>query len=208
MGAIEDIKNRRSIRKFKSRKVDDDIVTQILEAGCLAPSGSNSQPWKFLVVRSEETKSKLAQGCFNQSFIAQASFAIVLLGDFKTYRKRIRRAKELLDCGAVEPRNDEEFTKGYKEQVLSNQNEQAVITANCMLAGENMVIAAQALGLGSCWITLLKQQQLCELFSLPKHLFVVAVISVGYPDQQPKQRPRYELKDIAWNEKIGEGWNL
>lgn len=206
MGAIKTIEQRRSIRKFTQEIVKDSKITQILEAGRLAPSGSNSQPWKFMVVRNQERKEAVMNACYGQKFIAQAPFVMVLLGDFKAYKQRIKRTKELIKTGAVEARADAEFAKGYREHVLMDKNEVLSIVSNCMIAGQNMVLAAEEMGIGSCWVMLMKQDELREALNLEDHLFVVAVIPMGYAAQEPNARPRYDLQDIAWDEEVGKAW--
>src|SRR5574341_581917 len=79
------IEQRRSIRKFKSDAVPDEHIMALLDAGRLAPSGCNAQPWRFKVVKDKETKSKLAQAAYNQSFIADAPVVLVCCADTKAY---------------------------------------------------------------------------------------------------------------------------
>ncbi len=71
------IRTRRSIRRYKSKDIPNDVLFRILESARIAPSGNNRQPWRFVVVRDEEKKKKIAQACYDQSFIAQAPLVIV-----------------------------------------------------------------------------------------------------------------------------------
>jgi len=80
MEVLEAIKTRRSIRRYKSRPVPEEILKEILSAARLAPSGNNAQPWKFIIVTDEELKLKLVQACKNQKFIAEAPIVIVGCG--------------------------------------------------------------------------------------------------------------------------------
>ena len=206
MKTFEAISSRRSIRKFKDTPIENDKLGMILDAGRLAPSGWNSQPWKFLVIRGQQKKDAIMEACYGQKFIGQAPAIIVLLGDYDAYRKRIRRSKELVKLGAVEPRVDEDFITGYREHVLQDANAVLSIAANCMIAGQNMVLAAETLGIGSCWVMLMKKEMLCDILGLTENLFPIAVIPMGYPDQSPASRPRYELTEIAWDEEVGRSW--
>ncbi|MEO0075389.1 MAG: nitroreductase family protein [candidate division WOR-3 bacterium] len=70
------IKNRKSIRKYKPNPIAEDILNRILEAGRLAPSAKNIQPWKFIVIKDQNIKEKLVSACRNQEFIAQAPIVI------------------------------------------------------------------------------------------------------------------------------------
>jgi len=72
MDVFEAIKNRRSIRAYKTDPIDDKTITKLLEAMRLAPSGKNLQPWKFIVVKDPNIKEELVPACRNQTFIAKA----------------------------------------------------------------------------------------------------------------------------------------
>ncbi|RLI37815.1 nitroreductase [Candidatus Bathyarchaeota archaeon] len=80
MEFYEVIRTRRSIRSYKPDPVPEDVLRRVLEAARIAPSGSNRQPWKFIVVRDEEVKRRLVEACHNQSFIAEAPVVIVACG--------------------------------------------------------------------------------------------------------------------------------
>ena len=76
----EAIRNRYSVRAYADKPVEDEKLARVLEAARLAPSGSNRQPWKFVVVRDAETRAKLAVACNNQKFVGQAPVVIVGVG--------------------------------------------------------------------------------------------------------------------------------
>ena len=77
MDVIEAIKTRRSVRSYQDKPVEPDKLQQVLEAARLAPSASNSQDWKFVVVQDPQTRQALAKACHNQAFVAQAPVVIV-----------------------------------------------------------------------------------------------------------------------------------
>ena len=81
MDLFETVEKRRSIRKFRPKPIPDKDLKKILEAGRLAPSGGNRQPWSFVVVRKPETKKKLAAVANLQRFIADADTVLIALGD-------------------------------------------------------------------------------------------------------------------------------
>ena len=81
MDLFETVEKRRSIRKFKPNPIPDKNLKKILEAGRLAPSGGNRQPWSFIVVRKPETKKALAMAANLQRFIADADTILIALGD-------------------------------------------------------------------------------------------------------------------------------
>ena len=80
MDFLELVKLRYSVRSYLSRPVEQDTLDRILEAVRLAPSGSNRQPWKFVLVRDEEIRRRLAAACSNQQFIAQAPVVVAGVG--------------------------------------------------------------------------------------------------------------------------------
>lgn len=80
MDFYEVIRTRRSIRSYKPDPIPNDVLMRILEAARIAPSGSNRQPWKFILVKNEELKKKLAAACHNQMFIAEAPVVVVACG--------------------------------------------------------------------------------------------------------------------------------
>ena len=73
---MEAIRKRKSVRKYLNKKVEEDKLSAVLEAGRLAPSASNRQEWRFIIVRDQVSKKKLAEAANNQSFIAEASIVI------------------------------------------------------------------------------------------------------------------------------------
>ncbi|MBS7648705.1 MAG: nitroreductase family protein [Candidatus Bathyarchaeia archaeon] len=80
MDFYEVIRTRRSIRSYRPDPIPDEVLMRILEAARIAPSGTNRQPWKFIIVKNEELKRKLAAACHNQMFIAEAPIVIVACG--------------------------------------------------------------------------------------------------------------------------------
>lgn len=205
MNTFDAISKRRSIRKFKSDPVPRELITRCLEAARLAPSGTNCQPWKFLVVRDADKRRDIMDASFGQPMFGQAPVVIVLLGDTKAYRKRLRTGQELIETGALTREDGDRAMAAYKEMTSVNDDSTAIIM-NCVLAGENMVLEATDLGLGSCWVMLFKKERISEVFGLPKHLFPVALIPLGYPDQDPLPRPRYALGEVAFDGTVDRPW--
>ena len=76
----EVVRTRRSVRSYSSAPVSDEVLSRVLEAARIAPSGSNRQPWKFILVRDENLKKELVSLSGGQSFIAQAPLVIVAYG--------------------------------------------------------------------------------------------------------------------------------
>ncbi len=89
MKILDIIRERRSVRKYKSDPIPDDVMGRVLEAARLAPSGKNGQPWKFILVEDQEMKEKLAEASRGQMFIANAPVVIVACGfPDKSYQRQ------------------------------------------------------------------------------------------------------------------------
>ncbi|MER3446995.1 MAG: hypothetical protein C4291_09200 [Candidatus Dadabacteria bacterium] len=81
MDTFECIRKRRDIRSYIKKDVPDDVIGKIIEAGRLAPSAMNGQPWHFIVIKNKETLKELGQFCLSGRFIVDASFAVVVVTD-------------------------------------------------------------------------------------------------------------------------------
>jgi nitroreductase len=71
------IRTRRSVRKFLKKGIPDEVLERILEVARVAPSGDNRQPWRFVVVKDDQRKKKIARACYEQDFVTQAPVVIV-----------------------------------------------------------------------------------------------------------------------------------
>ena len=172
---IDIIEKRRSIRKYKETPVEDDKLMQIINCGRLAPSDSNTQPWNFIIVRSEEMRKKVALVSHNQEWMAAAPVFIVSVADIRVAIKD------------NVPISIDEDTPGI---------ELKQIIIDTAIAVENMVIAAEALGLATCWITWYTQEEIRQILGIPSDKYVVSIILLGYADQEPKARPRRPIEDL------------
>jgi nitroreductase len=200
----EAIRQRRSVRSFLDKPVPREMIDEIVEAARLAPSGSNRQPWRFLVVTDPEERTKLRQICWDQAFIEQAPVVFVCCADLAAYSKvsRLKRSQEFIDYGVTKTLSgrfaDPEFRAALANMPDSDLNVfVAPAVANTYIAIEHMVLTATALGLGCCWVGALGGEgEIHELFNLPRTLIVAAVLPVGYTDVLPSPRPRISLSEI------------
>ncbi|MGB9769265.1 MULTISPECIES: nitroreductase family protein [Caldisericum] len=74
---LEAILKRRSVRNYQEKDVEEEKLKEVLEAGRLAPSACNIQPWKFVVIKDKETRKKMVSACANQKFVGEAPVLIV-----------------------------------------------------------------------------------------------------------------------------------
>lgn len=200
----EAIHQRRSIRSFRSDPVPEEVIHQILQAARLAPSGSNRQPWRFIIVTDAAEKARLRQICLDQAFIEQAPVVFVCCADLTAYSQatRKKRYQEFINHGVMETLSGRFADPGYRASLLAEPEPElrAFLTAavaNTYIAVEHMVLTATALGLGTCWVGALGDEGEIEaFFGLPATTVVVAVLPVGYPTMVPPPRPRVSLSDI------------
>lgn len=207
----ETITARRSIRKFSPDDVPEVVVEQMLEAARLAPSGSNIQPWRFIVVRDKETRKELRNICMGQKFIEEAPVVIVCYADLDRYSQQSRkqRRQEFAESGVLETLSgrfaDPKFYASM-ETAPPMPREQMVTMAmaNTYIAIEHLVLTAAALGLGTCWVGASNStEKLNRLFGLADNYLAAAVVPVGYPDGDiPPQRPRLEPEEILLKPKV------
>ena len=200
----EAINQRRSIRSFRSDPVPGDAILAILEAARLAPSGSNRQPWRFIVVTDKDEKAGLRKVCFDQAFIEEVPVVFVCCIDLTAYAKaaREKRSQEFMDYGVTETLSGYFADPAIRELFLNapdtdlNAHFMSAL-ANTYIAVEHMVLTATALGLGSCWVGAIGSvDEMNTLFHLPPTTIVVALLPVGHPVKIPPPRPRISLDAI------------
>jgi Nitroreductase len=189
---------RRSIRKFKPDLVAEHLVTELLEAARLAPSGSNLQPTRFIVIKTKEAREKLKY-CTPLQFVHEAPVVMVCLADTHALDARGQRMIELKEAGAfvgtpLESADIGEIAKS--RNTMSEAEATAYLRLNAAIAIEHIVLRATDLGLGSCWVMMFDREQARKAFEIDKRYIVVALLPIGYPDQNPGQRPRISAKEI------------
>ncbi len=192
------ISMRRSIRKFKPDPVPDELINEMLDAARLAPSGSNLQPSRFLVLKSKEAKEKLRK-CTPLKFVREAPAVIVCCVDTGVFSKRELRYKELGEAGAFIDVVFEEgdFSEAIKKRnTMSEADALAYLKFNVAIAVDHLTLMAVNLGLGTCWIGMFDREAVEREFEIDKRYHVVALIPVGYPDQRPAARPRISSEEI------------
>ena len=198
-GAIE---KRRSIRKFKTNPVPDEHITDLLNAARLAPSGCNAQPWRFKIIKDQETKLKLSKAAYDQSFIAEAPVVLVCCADIKGYLEgTVSGIQDIGKIGAVEDRIVKILLKRAEQMELQmkfmNKDQLGLrIAFNVAIAVEHIVLRALDFGIGSCWVRLIDEQMIKAIFSWDENIHVVALLPIGYPAESPPPRKRLKIEEI------------
>ncbi len=201
MEVLEVIQNRRSIRKFKPDEVPEEYIHQLIEAGRLAPSGTNLQPARYIVIKSEEARTKL-KDCTPLPFVSAAPAIIACCVDTNSITSTGERMKELKEAQAFvdTPLNnaDENYNKG--KQSIDTASLKAYLNLNVAIAIDHITLRATDLGLGSCWVMMFDKEKVKALLNLEDRYDVLALLPIGYPDQTPKQRPRLDYNEVLLKE--------
>ena len=184
MEVLEAIKTRRSIRRYKTDPIDDKTIKTVLEAARWAPSWGNTQCWRFIVVRDNNIKAKLAKTLIkvekgdtlvdNPSIEAISSAPVVIVACAELGKSGYELGKSATDKGDW----------WYMYDVA--------------LAMQNLVLAAHSLGLGTVTVGAMDARKAASILEVPEGFCVVEIIPLGYPDQEPKIRPRKELSEIIF----------
>ncbi len=190
------IATRRSIRKFTPGDISADTVRLLLDAARLAPSGSNLQPSRFIVVQSSAAKEAL--GRFTPyKFIVQAAVIFVCCADLTAITSRETRIGELLQEGAFDGVDIDMSDPSATSPIMDAQAVKAYLSMNAAIAIEHIVLKAVDLGLGSCWLGRFDRDKVKEFLELDESIHPVVLLPVGYPDQSPKARPRFPLDKLV-----------
>lgn len=184
---IEAIKKRRSIRAYEPKPVSKDPLNLIIEAGNEAPSAMNSQPWRFVVITDTEAKRKLLKAALPQ---AKKITEMVKDVDPERYESIKKRYAELPDPVY--------YSAPAVIFVIGNGRYAA---HSCPLACENMMLAAHAHGLGSCWVgfgaMVTEDKEVRDLLELGEGDAIFGPILIGYP-KGDVQRPQKKEPRVKW----------
>jgi len=205
MDLFDAIKGRSSIRRFKQTPVPDEDIDQILDAGRLAPSANNAQPWSFLVIKDRETLKRMAEAVRQQvdrmiphaEDEKQAQRLAAYKGTYYTFFEKapvvIAVFLEGYDAGTEKLLARMGYSAEDIMRLRPNPGLQSVAAAI-----EHMLLATHALGYGSCWMTgpLVAQEAFENILGYGKEKFIAALLPVGVPDENPQARPRKDLSEL------------
>ncbi len=179
---IQQLKERKSVRVFTDRSITPEEVSAILEAAVNAPTAGNQQLYTIINVTDPKLKEQLSESCDHQPFIAKAPLVLIFCADCRKWYNAF------LEYGC-DPRRP-----GVGDLML------AISDTN--IAAQNAVVAAQSLGIGSCYIGDIMEnaEQQRQLLSLPPYVFPAAMLVFGYPTAEQLERqkpPRSEMRHIV-----------
>jgi len=193
--AIDTILKRKSVRAYEDKPITDETKAQILHAAMRAPTAGNLMQYSIIEVNDPAKKATLARTCDNQPFIAKAPWVLLFLADYQRWYDYFERS------GA----------EGFARRaalVWRRPQEGDLFLACCdaIIAAQTAVIAAEAIGIGSCYIGDIMER--CEehraLFGLPPYTFPICLLCFGYPtagQQRRKMTTRFDRKFIVFQDK-------
>ncbi len=178
----ETIKKRRSIRKFKNTDISKEIIEDLIECARIAPSAKNRQNWKFLIVK-ENTKNEIADIMLEKEKKSKVSLERKIYNANSSVKATANIMKEAPILILVLKQYENNWTIGDSLSIGG--------------AIEHICLRATDLGLGSLWIRdiVYTQKEIAELVG-HKDMELISAISIGYPNENPRQRPRKKLNEI------------
>jgi FMN reductase [NAD(P)H] len=181
----ENMKNlltRRTIRKYADRPVDDQLLNRLMEEAARTQTMGNLQLYSVVVTRSGELKQKLAPAHFNQPMVTEAPVVLTVCADFN-------RTSVWARCRKADP--------GY-DNLLSFQN----AATDALLYTQTLCCLMDEEGLGYCFLgtTVYQPQQIIDVLRLPRLVFPVATLTVGWPAEEPPLSDRLPLESFVHSE--------
>lgn len=170
---LQVLMSRKSVRVFEPKPIGPEEKQAILNAAMRAPTAGNSMLYSILDVTDQALKDKLAITCDHQPFIASAPMVLVFLADYRRWVRKFQQA-------------------GCENVPNPRLSDLILATNDTVIAAHAACVAAESLGIGSCYIGDIIEQweQHKEMFHLPQFVAPVSMLVFGYPTQQQKDRPQ------------------
>jgi nitroreductase len=180
MDTLEAINSRRSVRKYSDRPVEPEKLQAVLEAVRMAPSWSNMQCWRLVVVQDPAVKATISELSNVEAFFAPRGYK------FNPAMKALAEAPVVIVACA------------YPEQ-SGEMGGQPYYLADMGVAAENLMLAAHSVGLGSVFVGVFDEEKLGELLEIPPEVRIVGLFPLGYPLGEAKAGPpRKSLDEIVF----------
>lgn len=169
---LRQLRERKSVRVFTDRRIGQPEKEALLDSALQAPTAGNQILYTILDIQDQRTKDALAESCDHQPFIATAPLVLVFLADCRRWLDAYAQA-------GVQARKP-----GLGDLVLACED--------ALIAAQNTVVAAESLGIGSCYIgdILENRETVVELLGLDPYVFPVTMVVYGYPTDQQRERPK------------------
>lgn len=194
---LDFMRGRRSLRRYQRQSVPREWIALLLEAAVWAPSAHNRQPWRFAIVDEQATKERLARemgAALRRDLTADGISPAAIDADVGRSYKRITSAPVLiLVCMSLSDMDD------YSDE-KRNDHELTMARQSTAMAGQNMLLMAEKLGLGACWLCapLFCQALVARVLKLPADWQPQGMITLGFPAQQrERSREPWETR-VLW----------
>lgn len=167
---LNQIKNRKSTRMFENKPIEPEIKEEILNAAFEAPTSASMMYYTIIDVTDKELKEKLAIYCDNQQFIKKAPLVLIFLADYQ-------RWYDIFTFENCSPR-------------IPGEGDLLYAHADALIAAQNTVIAAESLGLGSCYVgdIIENEEEIRNLLELPDYVIPATMVIYGYPTEDEKNK--------------------
>lgn len=192
---IDVLLKRKSVRAYEDREISPEIRAEILKATVRAPTAGNLMLYSIIEITDQEIKDRFAVTCDNQPFIARAPMVWLFLADYQ------RWFDAFIESGVKEACDQ-------RQALMRKPQEGDLFLACCdaLIAAQNAVVAAESLGIGSCYIgDIMEQFEIHkELFDLPQYTFPICTVVFGYPTREQVNRPytkRFDEKFVLFENK-------
>jgi len=200
---MEVVLGRKSIRKYKDKPISKEEIMRMLEAARWAPNGENYQPWRFVVITDKSIIKEL--GLIGAQASGRRFLQEFLRGDLEKRLAAIPEEKRK----KVIKKMIEGRVSGFVAEaplciaVCSVGYEGVDNLMDCSAATQNLLLAAESMGIGTCWVIGITkdardQKKVRELLKVPNGVHVPYILSLGYPDESPRPRPRKSLEEIVY----------
>jgi len=192
---MELLLNRKSVRAYERKEIRKEVKDTILAATLRAPTAGNMMLYSIIEVKNQSTKNKLVKTCDNQSFIAKAPLVLLFLADYQ-------RWQDYFHVSGVKERCKQKGIVMRKPQA----GDLFLACCDALIAAQTAVIAAESLGIGSCYIGDIMENYEThkKLFKLPKYVFPIIMVCFGYPTKQQQKRiltQRFDEKFVVFKDR-------
>lgn len=190
MNCLDLIMKRKSVRVYEEKEIPIEVKDKILAAAFQAPTAGNMMMYSIIEIDDQSIKDKLVKTCDNQGMIGKAPLLLLFLADFQ-------RWMDYIEASGVKDFNKENNFEEY----IPKEGDMFLAINDALIAAQTAVLAAEDLGLGSCYIgDIMENFEIHkELFNLPKYTLPITMLCIGYPTEQQKNRTmrrRYFSKDM------------
>jgi len=202
---LKSIQTRRSVGAYTQKEVPQAKVITVLDAARWAPSAHNAQPWRFVVVTDHDAKRRLAEAMADEwaEDLARDGVSPDVRRDLvESSVGRFTQAPVLIIASITMEEMDKYPDEGRQEF------EHLMATQSLAAAIQNMLLTAHSEGLGTCWFCapLFCQNVVRKVLGIPHNVEPQALVTLGYPSEQPEAPPRKPLGEVVFKSRWGENF--